>query len=156
MQAAFSVPGFRDVLASRIDTTGNPLYSLSMRKRLWTKADIVLIGLILISAGLLLGFSVRKGSAAFQQPYLEVSVGRQVTGIYPLHEDRRIELEEGNVFVIRDGQVSMESADCPDQICVHSKAIGQEGGSIVCLPHQVILRIVDGVPSGSGVDSVAE
>ena len=38
----------------------------------------------------------------------------------------------------------MESADCPDQICVRQKAISKEGESIICLPNKVVVSIVGG------------
>ena len=62
----------------------------------------------------------------------------------------------GETVEIRNGEVCMIEADCPDQICVHTRAIDAHGGSIVCLPNQVILRVVDEDTQGREVDSVAE
>lgn len=46
-----------------------------------------------------------------------------------------------NVMDIRDGQVSVTSATCPDQICVHQGAISAKGETIVCLPHKLVIEI---------------
>ena len=35
----------------------------------------------------------------------------------------------------------MKSADCPDQICVHQRAISKNGESIICLPNKVVVSI---------------
>ena len=43
---------------------------------------------------------------------------------------------------VSDGQISVERADCRDQICVHSRPIAHAGQSIVCAPAGVVIRIV--------------
>ena len=48
---------------------------------------------------------------------------------------------EYNILVIKNGQVSVSEASCPDQICVHHKKIEHEGESIVCLPHKFVVTI---------------
>lgn len=46
-----------------------------------------------------------------------------------------------NVIDIKDGQVSVTFATCPDQICVHQGAISKKGETIVCLPHKLVIEI---------------
>lgn len=46
-----------------------------------------------------------------------------------------------NVIVIKNGKVSVTSADCPDQICVKQGAISEKGETIVCLPHKLVIEI---------------
>ena len=36
----------------------------------------------------------------------------------------------------------MESADCPDQICVKQKPVDESGRDIVCLPNKVVVRVI--------------
>ena len=143
----------RSVVRMGMDKQGN---KKTIARRLWTPADGVLIALVAAAAVIILVFSLKSGKNALKQPKLEVIVGNEVTALYPLTEDRTIEVGEGNRCEIRDGEVRMMDADCPDQICVHTRAIDARGGSIVCLPHQVILRVVDGDAQGQEVDSVAE
>ena len=52
-----------------------------------------------------------------------------------------------NVLVIKDGVAFVESADCPDEVCVAHLPISREGETIVCLPHRLVIRIVGGDPN---------
>ena len=61
---------------------------------------------------------------------------------YPLDEDRTLDLGCLTV-VIRDGKVWVEDADCPDKVCEHTGRIGYGGQTIVCLPNEIVIRIVD-------------
>jgi len=51
--------------------------------------------------------------------------------------------EEGaeNVVFVEPGQISVESATCRDQICVHQGPITDGTRPIVCLPHQMVIQI---------------
>ncbi|WP_343208398.1 NusG domain II-containing protein [Anaerolentibacter hominis] len=65
-------------------------------------------------------------------------------GRYSLKEDRREIIYSGtgeNVLVIEAGEVYMESADCPDKLCVKQGKIKGDGQMLVCLPNKVIVQI---------------
>ena len=47
------------------------------------------------------------------------------------------------ILVISDGKADMESADCPNQICVHHGAISHTGETIVCLPNRVVIEVIE-------------
>lgn len=47
------------------------------------------------------------------------------------------------ILVIFDGKTDMESADCPNQICVHHSAISNTGETIVCLPNRVVIEVIE-------------
>ena len=49
-----------------------------------------------------------------------------------------------NLLSVSGSDVSMEAADCRDQICVHHKPISAAGESIICLPHRFVAEIVGG------------
>ena len=68
----------------------------------------------------------------------------KVFGTYLLSEDRTVSVNETNIVLITEGTVSMESADCPDQICVHHQRIKRSGESIICLPNKVVVSIEGG------------
>ena len=57
-----------------------------------------------------------------------------------------------NEIEIRDHQIRMKAADCPDQICVHMDWL--EAAPIVCLPNRLSIQYADG-ESASGLDAVA-
>ena len=56
--------------------------------------------------------------------------------------------------VVSGGEVYMESADCPDQLCVRQGRRHRAGEQIICLPNQVAV-IIEGATDG-GVDAVAQ
>ena len=47
---------------------------------------------------------------------------------------------DGNVILVEPGSVRMQSADCPDQICVHQGVL-HDAGRIVCLPNRVLIEM---------------
>lgn len=74
-----------------------------------------------------------------------VSINGEEYGSWPLMDDCTVEIEGTNRLFIKDGQAEMAWADCPDQLCVHQKAISREGESIICLPNKVVVSIVGGM-----------
>lgn len=74
-----------------------------------------------------------------------VSVDGKTVGTYALSKDQAVEIpgHDGGVnrLVIRDGQAWMESASCPDGICVSHRPISYNGQSIICLPNKVVVTI---------------
>lgn len=57
-----------------------------------------------------------------------------------------------NEIEIRDHQIHVKAADCPDQICVHMDWL--EAAPIVCLPNRLSIQYADG-EGASGLDAVA-
>lgn len=86
-----------------------------------------------------------------------VEVDRQIIGTYSLAIDRVVDIPtddgEMNRLVIRDGKAFMESATCPDGVCVSHRPISREGETIVCLPHKVVITVIGG--SGEEPDIIA-
>lgn len=81
--------------------------------------------------------------------YVQVTVNGEVYGEYSLNQDIRMCIDDGqtdgfNVFVIKDGKVSVTEADCPDKLCVKQRAISKNGESIVCLPHKLVISVIGG------------
>ncbi|MEE1115212.1 MAG: NusG domain II-containing protein [Eubacterium sp.] len=117
------------------------------------KSDVCLIAAIAVFSAFMLFFYLYS-AAHVKRPMLNITVENQEYGTYDLAEDRVIEINDTNICEIAGGQVRMLSADCPDQICIKSKAIDRNGGSIVCLPNRVVLRIIDAAESNAP-DSIA-
>ncbi len=56
-----------------------------------------------------------------------------------------VECESGkNVVKIENGTVSVTFADCPDKVCVNRGRVSGGAVPIVCLPHKLEIRVVDG------------
>lgn len=102
------------------------------------KRDYILIGCILLIAAVCAGFFLLTGKKAQEAV---VTVDGEVYGTYSLAKDQTIEIQDGNRVRIQNGQAKMEWADCPDQLCVHQKAISRTGESIICLPNQVVVSV---------------
>lgn len=118
------------------------------------KRDVFLLILLLATGGLLWLF-LRPQTTA-EKSIVRITVDGSVYGEYPLDKNAEISIGDTNVCVIEDGSVYMKSADCPDQICVKTKAIRTSASSIVCLPNKVVVEIVapDGAKASEDVDVV--
>lgn len=56
-----------------------------------------------------------------------------------------------NTIEIRDHQIRVQSADCPDQTCVNMGRLRSSSMPIVCLPHKLVIEFTEGA---DGVDAV--
>ena len=121
------------------------------------KNDFKLLAIIL-GAGLILLLLTRilpqkKGTAAI------VSVDGKVYCTLPLSNDTSLTVSTDygtNVVTVKGGKVFVESADCPDKICVGHRAVNSGNESIVCLPHRLVIEITDSNPEDVNFDAVSE
>ena len=116
--------------------------------------DIILavVIVLIVAAGLLLFvFNREQGST------VSVKIDGQEIASYPLSENREIPIKTGdndehiNVLVIKDGKASISEADCPDKICVETRAVSYVGETVVCLPHKLVIEITNQNADG-GID----
>lgn len=104
------------------------------------KNDWILLGIVLGAAAVF--WAALYVSADKNPGYVKVSVDGKITGTYDLSEDQEVEINGGtNRMEIRDGKVKMTEASCPDQLCVHQRAISLDNESIICLPNKVVLQM---------------
>lgn len=87
-----------------------------------------------------------RGSAAKTVRYclLLYANGRVSCEWYGTKPDLVTTVLEGssyNLMTVSEAGVSVEAADCPDQICVHHIPIKGGGESIICLPHKLVVEI---------------
>ena len=71
---------------------------------------------------------------------IRITVNGEEYGTYSLAEDQVISIGKTNVCEIKNGEVKMIEADCPDHLCIKQKAVGNAGGTIVCLPNKVVIE----------------
>lgn len=120
------------------------------------KADFIIIGVVLAVAGVLL--LVLYGSNSNIGSYVQIEVDGKVVESLPLDTDTTYEIttenDGSNTLVITDGSARMINANCPDEICVNHKPINRSGESIICLPHKVVISVVDS-SDNSDIDAVA-
>lgn len=82
-----------------------------------------------------------------KNPTAEVYLNGVLIRKEPLSRDIEftINCESGfNIVKIENGTVRVSQADCPDKVCVETGAVSGGSVPIVCLPHRVEIRIVDG------------
>ncbi len=111
-------------------------------KKLFKRADVLIIGGVLLAALawlLVLSLTSKKGD------FVVVSMNDREYARLPLYENASLRIKtaagEYNLLVVKDGQAWVESADCYNQVCVHTGRIAGEYDSIVCLPHKVVITI---------------
>ena len=100
------------------------------------------------------------GSAA----YVVAKVDGVEIGRWLLDEDTEADVDTdfGHKRIeIKAGQVRMIEADCPDGYCRNQSPVSDKGGSIVCLPHHLIIEDESSADSGiltndEGVDTIAK
>lgn len=112
---------------------------------------MAILSAILIFA--LVYFLTRKDGA-----YAVVLKNNEEIGRYSLSENMEVPIKVGdkttNVLVIENGKAYMESAVCPDKICVKHRPIDKSGQTIVCLPEKVVIKII-AEGKGNAPDTVA-
>lgn len=111
------------------------------------KFDLILIVSVLGLAAAIWGGRTLLHPAS-DAPVAVIRLDGEVKERLPLDREARITVKtpEGgsNTVVVEDGAVCVESADCPDRICVHAGWIREAGDVIVCLPHRLTVTVEDG------------
>ena len=111
------------------------------QKHTITKADCVLIGMLVVVAGAMLLIMCINRTPGM---YADIMVDGTSVKTLSLENDTSflVKQESGNnTIVIKDGTVRVENADCPDKICVKHKEIKNVGETIICLPHKMVVEI---------------
>lgn len=124
------------------------------------KNDIILIAALLIAVSLV-GVCVYLFRSEGDR--VEVRVGGEIYGTYPMNEDITVEIRTGeqneriNVLVIKDGKAYVSEANCPTQSwlkCTNHRAICYNGESIICQAHEIVITVYS-ADQADGPDIVA-
>lgn len=108
-------------------------------------ALFLILLLLGISSVLLISDSGRHGKQVL------IKTGGELYGTYDLNQDQIIKVVyrgHHNNITIKNGKVSMSFSDCRNQNCVHQGKISNTSQTIICLPNQVVVEIVDNVKDG--------
>lgn len=114
---------------------------MKLIKSFFTKADLILMAAIVIIG---LGISIFLAAGSHQGNKVEITKDGKLWGTYSLDGEHKITIRDGkelNVVKISGGKVTMESANCKNQVCVHHSPVSRTGESIVCLPHKIVVTI---------------
>jgi hypothetical protein len=106
------------------------------------RSDILFIVLAaLLIGGVFLAIELVSGNHGRK---VVIEEGNEVTGSYPLSEDRTIEVQGPlgiSTVVIANGEVYMADSPCTNKICIDMGHISEKGDSIICLPNRVYITI---------------
>lgn len=119
-----------------------------------TPADIVLLAATLVVAAALFFLMPRWVLSSGNE--IEILAHDTVVGRYPLNVDRTIPVAGPlgtTVVEIKDGRARIVSSPCPNKVCVHMGEFGTEGGVLVCVPNEVVVRV--GKEQPNGLDAVS-
>lgn len=101
------------------------------------KEKYFILGILVLAIVLWISMSYfQKGS----HQTIRITVDGEEFGTYSLAKDQIIKINDTNVCEIKDGSVRMTWANCPDQLCIHQRAVDENGGMIVCLPNRIVIE----------------
>ena len=103
---------------------------------------MVFVGLALVLLAILLLRPKQSGLVGIYRD------GRLIETV-DLTKDRTIPLDGA---AVQDGEIYMESAECPDQICVEHGPLHPGGTPIVCLPNRLSIQWIE---RDAAVDAVS-
>lgn len=84
--------------------------------------------------------------AGDEGPYAVIQNTRGFFAALPLSRDATITVESDlgtNVVVVSEGAVRVATSDCANQVCVDSGWASWPGQVITCLPHQLVVQVVN-------------
>ena len=103
------------------------------------KRDIVLAAVLLIlgvTGVLIVKYGLKSGNTAdvYIDDKLVQTIDLSVDDEYTFQTDKG-----SNTVEVRNGAVSMKSADCPDKVCVRMGTKNRNSETITCLPHKLVI-----------------
>lgn len=103
------------------------------------KADLIISAIVIIISIVILLIPKKSGD------YAVVYIDGVQTEKYNLSTDTEVDIVSSNgghnVMKISGGECYLTDSNCPDKICVHQGKISQNGQSIICLPHKLVITI---------------
>ena len=106
-------------------------------RKLLTKADILIVVIVLLLAGILY-------FAIFKTPGQKAVVkyqGKTVEEIN-LADDSYYETKVNDVLIVRENnEIYVKESNCPDKLCVRAGHLTHSGQTAVCVPNRVSVTI---------------
>lgn len=118
---------------------------MEKKERYTTKKRDIVLAIVLLIAGaagvFIVKYGLKQGNTAdiYIDDRLAQTVDLSVDDVYTFRTDMG-----SNTVEVRDGAVSMKSADCPDKVCVRMGAKDKNGETITCLPHKLVIEVHGG------------
>ena len=117
-----------------------------------TIADIVLIAFLTLGSLTWLGLELfHREDGVVVEIYNEGGLYQRLD----LHQDATVKVHGplgDSIISVKNGQVRFLDSPCPDKLCVHMGAISKTGGTLICAPNRVSVRVVG---QADGPDAVS-
>ena len=132
---------------------------MKLLETLKRRRDVVVIAAALLAALLLYLVSVLMPSSAATT--VVVTVGGEEVLRRPLsvNAEYAVPQQDGdvNVICVENGEVYMKEANCRDGLCLRQSRLRNQAGTIVCLPHEVVVKLAGGAPqTDDGLDVIIQ
>lgn len=122
---------------------GNLLfYIIAWSKKMKNKTlrnDLIILGILVVLIGDLFLFKSKQQGAT-----IVIKRNDQIEGYYSLDDDQIINIDNENKIQIKNHEVFMIKATCPDHLCIKQGKINKKGATIVCLPHHLVVEVIEG------------
>lgn len=119
------------------------------------KADLIIVAVVLAVVGVLAFFLYFVNGDSGK--YVQVEVNGEIVDTYNLDESITKQYDfngDTNTLVISGGKADITEANCKDEVCVNHIPISRSGESIICLPHKLVVTVVDEL-NDNEIDAVA-
>ena len=103
----------------------------------------VIAGILVLAVAASLVIWTRPAKGKIAKIYVDGELIREVDlSEVTMQERFTVTTDRGeNVVLIEPGRICVESADCPDQVCVHAGWLSDSAAPIVCLPHRLVIEL---------------
>lgn len=114
-----------------------------VKTRTWVYIILTIL-VLAVAASVFLWTRPAKGRVA--KIYVDGELVREVDLDRITRQERfTVSTDRGeNVILAEPGRICVESADCPDKVCVDSGWLSDSAAPIVCLPHRVVIELEGG------------
>jgi hypothetical protein len=109
-----------------------------------TLGDKVLAVVIILSAGGL--FYALPDLIITGGNTIEVFVDNEPFGAYTIDRDRELRVPGPlgpTIIGVNKGRVRIIESPCPGKHCIRMGEVGREGGTLICVPNRVVVRVVE-------------
>ncbi len=109
---------------------------------MFKKTDVIVcVSLLIVSVVLALALLNKQNGNK-----IKVTLDGKVFATYNLKENAEyvIKTEHGeNTLIIKGNSAHFKNSNCPDKTCENMGEIKELGESIVCLPHRLVVEVVE-------------
>ncbi len=116
-----------------------------VKTKLFRKADLIIIAVIIAAAGLfwVVYNSIFSGKAAKAEIYYYSELVETVELVVGQERIFSVAQEEDVVFLLdEEGNIQFIQSDCPDKVCINAGKLHMIGQSAACLPNGIVVKIV--------------